>query len=362
MTAPTTPRRPKKPARRSNGNGRAGESLAGLATVRVGVYLRISTDEEHQPFSLEAQEHRLRAFVASQPGWELTRRPYVDQMSGAYLDRPGLADALRDAELGLYDVLVVYRVDRFARKLRVLVDLLERLDAAGVAFRSATEPIDTSTPTGRMLVQMLGVFAEFERETIIDRVVAGMERKAARGEWTAGSPPFGYSTDGTGHLVVDEVTSPLVAVIFDLYARQKKGAHTIAAWLNERGHRTRAGRPWSHTAVLTVLRNRAYLGEVFFRGTWHPAPHPPLVDAEVFERAQRVLTECHEEGPPRWQPPGCHPRKPTRGGPLLHVARRIGSVEASFGRSRSRSEWRDRRGRGRATGCWRPPCPGGTAG
>jgi site-specific DNA recombinase len=270
--------------------------------VRVAIYLRISTDEEHQPFSLEAQEHRLRAFIESQPGWTLARKPYVDQMSGAYIDRPQLQKALRDGELGLYDVLLVYRVDRFARKLRVLVDLLEQLDKSGVAFRSATEPIDTSTPTGRMLVQLLGVFAEFERETIIDRVVSGMERKAARGEWTAGRYPFGYTVperkkgdDSPNYLVVDETHAPLVPVIFDLYARKRMGAHAVANWLNDNGHRTRRGALWAHTAVLDVLRNRAYLGEVYFRGSWHIAPHPPLIDAELFATTQQVLAERGED-------------------------------------------------------------------
>jgi site-specific DNA recombinase len=282
-------------AARANGNGTDGE-------VRVAIYLRISTDEEHQPFSLEGQDHRLRAFIESQPGWTLTRTPYVDQMSGAKIERPALQRALRDAALGLYDVLLVYRVDRFARKLSVLVDLLEELERCGVAFRSATEPIDTSTPTGRMLVQLLGVFAEFERETIIDRVIAAMERKAAKGQWVAGRYPFGYTVperrkgdDSPNYLVVDETRAPLVPVIFDLYARKRMGAHAVANWLNDNGHRTRAGGLWSHKTVLDVLRNRSYLGEVFFRGNWHIAPHPPLVDAELFEAAQRVLVERGED-------------------------------------------------------------------
>jgi site-specific DNA recombinase len=274
--------------------------------VRVGVYLRISTDEAHQPFSLEAQEHRLRAFIESQPGWCLARQPYVDQISGAKLERPGLQRALRDAGLGLYDVLLVYRVDRFARKLSVLVDLLEQLQNCGVAFRSATEPIDTSTATGRMLVQLLGVFAEFERETIIDRVINGMERKAARGEWTAGQYPFGYAVperskgdDSPDYLVVDELHAPLVPVIFTKYARHRIGANTIAAWLNDSGHRTRRGALWSNKSVLEVLRNRAYIGEVYFRGTWHIAPHPPLVDRDLFAEAQAILAKRGDGHAPR---------------------------------------------------------------
>jgi site-specific DNA recombinase len=148
--------------------------------MKVGIYIRISTDEEHQPYSLEAQTERLGAFIRSQDGWKLSRR-YCDEMTGSTLERPGLQSALADARLHRYDLLLVYRVDRISRSVRGLAQLLEELDQAGVLFRSATEPFDTGTPAGRMMVQMLGVFAEFERATLIDRVVAGMERKAARG-------------------------------------------------------------------------------------------------------------------------------------------------------------------------------------
>jgi len=161
------------------------------ATMRIATYTRISTDEDHQPYSLEAQEKRLGAFVQSQDGWELTRS-YTDQMTGSKLERPDLQRALADARLGRFDLLLVYRVDRLSRSVRGLAQILEELDHANVAFRSATEPFDTATPAGRMMVQMLGVFAEFERATLIDRVIAGMERKAARGGWIGGTIPYGY--------------------------------------------------------------------------------------------------------------------------------------------------------------------------
>jgi site-specific DNA recombinase len=288
MTATAKPRQSRKPAARRGTKPPEGD-------VRVAVYTRISTDEEHQPYSLGAQDQRLRSYVDSQPGWALVRT-FEDQKSGATLDRPGLQRALDEGRAGRFDLLLVYRVDRLARSVRGLAHVLEELDSAGVAFRSATEPFDTSTPAGRMMVQMLGVFAEFERETIIDRVIAGMERKAGRGEWVVGPRPFGYTlppkgTPGPRHLVVDEDRAPLVAAMFDMYARQRIGAQGIANWLNESGHRTQRGKPWGHTAVLTVLRNRTYLGEVFFRGTWHPSPHPPLVDVDLFEKAQEVLAE-----------------------------------------------------------------------
>ncbi len=260
--------------------------------LRVAIYIRISTDEEHQPFSLEAQETKLRSYVEIQPGWELVGPIYRDEKSGATLERPALQRALTAAKAGRFDILLVYRVDRLARSLRGLVDILDQLDAAEVGFRSATEPVDTSTAVGQMLVQMLGVFAQFERETIIDRVINGMERKAAKGEWCGGYRPHGYELDrDTGKLVPVDGEDKVPAMIFDMYVRERLGARAVGTRLNERGLRTKAGNRWNAEAVLTVLRNRVYLGEIYFRGTWYRAEkhHTPLVDADVFEQAQQIL-------------------------------------------------------------------------
>jgi site-specific DNA recombinase len=263
--------------------------------VRIATYTRISTDEAHQPYSLSSQAERLASYIDSQPGWTLTRE-FTDQMTGAVLERPGLERALIEARAHRYDLLLVYRVDRLARSVRTLAHILEELDEAGVAFRSATEPFDTSTPGGRMFVQMLGVFAEFERATIVERVIAGMERKAATGGWPGGYRPFGYEPDPeTGLLVVKEDEAPLVPIIFELYANKRLGSRATAQWLNRRGHRTKSGRPWSHTAVITVITNRVYVGEIFFRGRYHPAPHPRLVETRVFETTQAILESRGED-------------------------------------------------------------------
>ena len=257
--------------------------------MRVATYTRISTDEAHQPYSLDAQAERLAAYIASQDGWRHVRS-FTDRKSGATLDRPGLRRAMQEAHAGRYDLLLVYRVDRLARSARGLAQVLEELEQAGAAFRSATEPFETATAAGRMMVQMLGVFAEFERATIIDRVVAGMERKAARGGWAGGGPPYGYDLKD-GALVVNKREAPLVRVMFQRYALQREGARALAMWLNEQGHRTKQGRPWSHTSVLTVLRNRAYVGEVFFRGTHYPGQHQPIIDAKLFDTAAALLAD-----------------------------------------------------------------------
>lgn len=210
-------------------------------TVRVATYTRISTDEEHQPYSLEAQDERLRSYIRSQEGWELARQ-FTDQVSGSVLERPGLQRALAEARAQRYELLLVYRVDRLARSVRGLAEILH----------------------------------EFERATIIDRVIAGMERKAARGGWNGGAVPFGYSFNReTGFLEVEPDEAPLVPIIFDLYANGRLGARSIAMSLNERGLRAKSGKPWSHISVLTALRNRAYLGEVYFRDKYHRGPHSP---------------------------------------------------------------------------------------
>jgi site-specific DNA recombinase len=153
--------------------------------TRVAIVTRISTDEVNQPDSLRAQTKGLEAFVASQPGQAVTHR-FVDQASGATLERPGLQGALAAAKAGEFDVLLVYRIDRLTRSIVGLMTIVSELDAAGVALRSATEPIDTQGPVGRMLLQLLGIFAEFERGLLIDRITKGFESKAARGEWLGG--------------------------------------------------------------------------------------------------------------------------------------------------------------------------------
>jgi site-specific DNA recombinase len=257
--------------------------------IRVGTYGRISTDETNQPYSLGAQRDRLDAYVASQDGWHIVSS-FEDRASGKSLARPGLAALRAAAATGSIDLVLVYRVDRFSRNIGQLGVLVEELDKAGVAFRSVSEPFDTSTPAGRMMMQMLGVFAEFERATIVERIGAGMERKAKLGGWTVGTYPIGYrKLVGVVGPAPDPAAAPIVREIFERYALDRAGSAAIANDLNARDLRTRYGRDWSRTAVLDVLRNRAYLGEVPFRGIWYEGHHEPLVTQATFDVAQAIL-------------------------------------------------------------------------
>ena len=284
MTRSRTARRTKKTATTELGDD-----------VRVGIYVRRSTDEEHQPYSIDAQDTRLASYIDSQPGWRLAKR-FPDDASGASTNRSGLAKAMAAARAGAIDVLLVYRVDRFSRNLRDMVTLLDELDQVGVVFRSATEPFDTSTPMGRMLVQMLGMFAQFERDTIIDRVIAGMERKAAKGKWKGGRRPFGYLVDKASHtLLPHQAEAAIVRLIFDLYTRDRLGSKTIARLINDRGHRTTTGGHWSAYQVLRVLASRVYVGELSFRDITTTGCHQPLLDPTTFEQAQHILATRAED-------------------------------------------------------------------
>jgi len=272
---------------------------AATGIVRVAVYTRRSTDEEHQPFSIEAQDTKLDPYVASQPGWHIVER-FTDDASGATMDRPGLRKALAAAKAGRYDLLLVYRLDRFTRRIRDLAVLMDELEKAEVHFRSATEPFDTSTPAGRMLVQMLGVFAEFEREIIIDRVRIGMERKAAKGKWTGGPVPYGYQLDRDLDIPVpNETEAAVVRQIFTAYAQARVGTRAIATALNQRGIRTKTGKPWSGYTIGRMLSNRVYLGEKVFGDINVPDAHEPIINPDLFDDAQLIMTSRGEPGSKR---------------------------------------------------------------
>ena len=265
-----------------------------MALTRVCLYTRISTDEENQPTSLHSQRERLQAFCMAQEEWRIVSHQ-EDRATGTKLDRPGLQAALELARSGHVDLLLVYRVDRLSRKVRQLAQLAEELDIYGVTLRSATEPFDTGSAAGRMMLQMLAVFAEFEHATIVDRVSAGIERRAKEGRWYAGRPPFGYSfSDSERRLVPDPVKAPIVRRIFQLYTRDRLGTMAIANQLrHEQAPAPAAG--WGHPGVHGIVSNPTYSGKIRWRDQLFDGIHEPLVDELTFKRAQAILRERGED-------------------------------------------------------------------
>jgi site-specific DNA recombinase len=264
-----------------------------MALTRVCLYTRISTDEENQPTSLQSQRERLEAFCAAQEDWRILAH-HEDRATGTRLDRPGLQAALDLSRAQRIDVLLVYRVDRLSRKVRQLAQLAEELDRLGVVLKSATEPFDTGSPAGRMMLQMLAVFAEFEHATIVDRITAGIERRAKQGHWPNGRVPFGYRRGEDKQLVPDERTAPTVRRIFGLYASGRLGAAAIARRLAAE-QAPSPPRGWQPAVVLWILRNEAYVGRVHWRKQTFQGLHEPLIDEDTFARARALLAERGED-------------------------------------------------------------------
>ena len=261
--------------------------------MRVVVYTRISTDEENQPTSLHSQRERLEAFCSVQEDWRIVAH-HEDRSTGTRLDRPGLQAALNLARRGGADLLLVYRVDRLSRKVRQLAQLAEELDGLDVVLKSATEPFDTGSAAGRMMLQMLGVFAEFEHATIVDRITAGIERRAKQGYWPNGRVPYGYTRTRDKALVPDEREAPIVRRIFDLYTAGRLGSVSIARQLTAEGVPSR-GRAWLPAKVLTILANEAYIGRVHWRAQTFDGRHEPLIDRDTFAQAGALLKQRGED-------------------------------------------------------------------
>ena len=221
---------------------------------RIACYTRISTDEDHQKYSLGAQKERLEAFCKSQYGndWTLFKL-YRDTESGTHMNRPGLEEMLYDAEAKSFDTLLIFRVDRLSRKVRELAQMVDELTKYGITLKSITEPFDTANAAGKMMLQMLGVFAEFEHATIVERTKVGMERKAKGGSWVGGVVPYGYQLDPEKGLIIREEESVIVKKMFKMYSLGKEGTHTICHTLNEVGDRRRSKR---EVGPVTAWRGR----------------------------------------------------------------------------------------------------------
>lgn len=256
--------------------------------VRVALYRRASTDEANQPYSLDAQEERLRRYVDAHPEWtvvaDFVERASAKDVSG----RPQLLDLLDQAADGAFDRVVVARIDRWSRSLMDLLDTVNRLDQVGVGFHSATEEFDTASPMGRLTMQMLGVFAEFERSLIIDRIRRGNAAKIARGIPLTSRVGYGLSVDEQGQVVSDPATFGTVQRIFAEYTAGEHGTKAIAARLNADHLPAPGRRPWSAQSVSHVLANRTFLGELWHRDRWYPGAHEPLIDPDLYARAEAL--------------------------------------------------------------------------
>ena len=266
-------------------------SRDGQAT-RIAFYTRISTDEDHQKYSLGAQSDRLEAFCKAQYGdeWRL-HKVYRDSESGTHMNRPGLEEMLFDAGAQAFDVLLVFRVDRLSRKVRELAQMVDELAKHGVILKSITEPFDTANAAGKMMLQMLGVFAEFEHATIVERTKVGMEKKAKSGKWVGGVVPYGYQLDPVKGLVVNEEEAIVVRKMFQMYAFGRQGVHTICHKLNQAGYRKRTGQAWDKRVILHIIKSPVYVSKIRWRDAIYEGTHESVVSDVLYNKAKGILKD-----------------------------------------------------------------------
>lgn len=273
------------------------------SAVRCAVYTRKSTAAglEKDFNSLDAQREACLDYIRSQAsrGWVASPEAYDDGgFTGANIERPGFQKLLDHVRRGLIDVVVIYKVDRLSRSLVDFARVMEHFNRHRVAFVSITQNFSTADPVGRLTLNMLMSFAEFEREMIADRIrdkVAGARRK---GKWTGGITSLGYTSE-KGRLVVVESEAPWVAQVFQWYL-DGKSALEISQRLNEAEVPMRAiqkprPHPWNKDHVLRILRNRLYVGEISCLGEFVVAEHPALIEREVFDQAQRLMKPRHHQ-------------------------------------------------------------------
>jgi site-specific DNA recombinase len=282
---------------------------------RCAIYTRKSTSAglEKDFNSLDAQRGACEAFIRSQPGWELIPEAYDDGgFTGANIDRPAFTRLLADVDAGKVDIVVVYKVDRLSRSLLDFAKLMDRFTKAKAAFVSVTQNFSTADAMGRLTLNVLMSFAEFEREMIAERTRDKIAASRKRGKWTGGPVPLGFVVRD-GKLAIDEHEALAVREIFATYLEHRSIVRIIAT-LTERGratklHESRTGkvrprRAWTKDAVLRVLRNPLYAGLVQSGGALFPGEHEPIVAEDDFRRVQAVLGQRTDGRPARLGVPG----------------------------------------------------------
>jgi DNA invertase Pin-like site-specific DNA recombinase len=274
--------------------------------VRCAIYTRKSTEEGlHQEFSsLDAQRECAEAYILSQrpQGWTALPEHYDDGgFSGANLARPALQRLLADIQAGKVDCIVIYKVDRLSRSLFDFARVMQILEKHGVSFVSVTQQLNSNTPMGRLTLNVLLSFAQFEREIISERTRDKQSAARRKGKWTGGYPMLGYDADSSrGRLVVNEGEAGQVLEIFGLFLHngsldttltemQQRGWQ-MKSWTTRKGQ-VHVGRPFDRAALVRLLSNVLYRGEVRHQGKVYAGEQAAIIEREIWQQAQGLLRQ-----------------------------------------------------------------------
>lgn len=292
--------------------------------LRAALYLRVSTEEQSKEghYGLEVQEERGRSFCESQEYSLAEEHIFSDSISGGLPreKRPSLTRLFEMAQRREIDVVVVYKTDRLARNLRILVNIIHDLEQLGVAFRSVTEPFDTTTSFGKANLNLFGTFAEFEKEMIRERTMNGRLKAAKTGKWVVGLPPYGYKVDkDTRRLVLVPAEAKIIEKIFHWLVHDKLSTREIERRMNEMkvptSYSTKVTKRktlnhWYKRCITRMITNETYTGFFYYRKykrpfnnltslieqsrlrpkeDWVPMTCPPIISREMFEEAKKQL-------------------------------------------------------------------------
>src|SRR5947209_4784689 len=279
-------------------------NAASVKQVRCAIYTRVSTDSglDQEFNSLDAQYDAAQAYIRSQAHahWTLIKSRYDDGgFSGGSTDRPALQQLLADVKAHRVNVIVVYKVDRLTRSLADFAKLVELFDAHGVSFVSVTQQFNTTTSMGRLTLNVLLSFAQFEREVTSERIRDKIAASKRKGLWVGGSLPLGYQMK-EGKIAVVEAEAARVRLIFRRYL-ELGGVNALVRDLRERNIRTkerplatgatRGGVAFGRGSLFYLLRNRFYIGEVKYKDEILPGEQPAIMDRALFDAVQQKLTD-----------------------------------------------------------------------
>lgn len=255
--------------------------------IRCAIYTRKSSEEGlEQAFnSLQAQREACEAYIKSQKheNWQLLPKQYDDGgYSGGTLNRPALQQLLADIQADLIDIIVVYKIDRLTRSLMDFSKIVEVLDNHNASFVSITQHFNTTTSMGRLTLNMLLSFAQFEREVTGERIRDKIAASKKKGMWLGGKPPLGYYRKDKKIYPEEEKVS-LVRSIFEKYI-ELKSSTLVKEWLSTQNHHISVGN------LNCILRNKAYIGQVGHKGIWYPGEHQGIIDPAVFEQTQVIMS------------------------------------------------------------------------
>ena len=277
--------------------------------VRCASYTRKSTEEglEQEFNSLDAQREAAEAYIKSQAqeGWQCLPTHYDDGgFTGANMERPALRRLLADAEAGLVDCIVVYKVDRLSRSLLDFARLMEMFDKHQIAFVSVTQQFNTASSMGRLVLNVLLSFAQFEREIISERTRDKIAATRRKGKWSGGHPILGYDVDERSKLIVNEAEAERVRAIFALYLKHPglipvvqelaRRGWGLKRWTTRKGHAV-GGKPFTKTSLHHLLTNVAYIGQVRYKQEVHAGEHAGIVALKIWQRVQAKLRR-HQVG------------------------------------------------------------------